>query len=134
MSTYKIVFLVVLAGVGLLIAAMVGSMFATKQTLPNGYEISVGGKGETWIRSPDRQTLVTEVTSVWSSADRMLVERRTTEDKPPFALADCDYQVAEGRGALRPVSKTEALALRSGMMRQTASPKTCVKSTASEPS
>lgn len=127
MNRQKIIFLIVLGAVGLLIAAMVGSMFATKQTLPNGYEISVGGKGETWLRSPDRQTLVTDVSSVWASADRMLVERRQTDEKPPFKLLDCDYQLAEGRGALRPVGKAEALALRPGLERQAASPKTCVK-------
>lgn len=127
MNRQKIIFLIVLVAVGLLIAVMVGSMFATKQTLPNGYEVSVGGKGETWIRSPDRQTLVTDVTSVWTSPDRMLVERHQTDEKPPFKLLDCDYLVAEGRGALRPVAKAEALAALPGMERQAASPKTCVK-------
>jgi len=95
----------------------------SKQVLPNGYQMSVGGKGETWMRSPDRQVLVTDVTSVWTSAGQMLVERHATEDK----LADCDYQVADGRGALRPVSKAEAQVLLAGMERQAASPKTCVK-------
>lgn len=127
MNRQKIIFLIVLGAVGLLIASMVGSMFADKETLPNGYEISMGGKGEIWLRTPDRQGLVTDVSGVWTSVDRMLVERRQTEDKPPFKLADCDYQVAEGRGALRPVSKTEALTLLAGMERQAASPKTCVK-------
>lgn len=127
MTRQKIVFLIVLGAVGLLIASMVNSMFATKQALPNGYEISMGGKGETWLRSPDRQTLVTDVSSVWTSADRMLVERHQTRGKPPFKLADCDYQVAEGRGALHPISGAEALILLAGMERQAASPKTCVK-------
>ena len=127
MNRQKIIFLIVLGAVGLLIAAMVGSMFAAKQALPNGYEISMGGKGETWLRSPDRQTLVTDVSSVWTSADRMLVERRQTDEKPPFKLLDCDYQLAEGRGALRPIAKAEALALLPGLERQAASPKTCVK-------
>jgi hypothetical protein len=123
----KIIFLIVLAAVGLFIAAIVGSMFATKQKLPNGYELSVGGKGEIWIRSPDRKMLTTDVTSVWKSASRMLVEGRVTDDKPPFKDLGCDYQVAEGRGALHPVGKTEALAMLAGMERQAASPKTCVK-------
>lgn|GEM_PF-2479589 len=127
MNRQKIIFLIVLIAVGLLIASMVGSMFATKQALPNGYEISMGGKGETWLRSPDRQTLVTDVSSVWTSADRMLVERHQTDEKPPFNPLDCDYQVAEGRGALRPIAKAEALALLPGLERQAASPKTCVK-------
>jgi hypothetical protein len=123
----KIIFLIVLIAVGLFIAAMVGSMMPSKQTLSNGYQLSVGGKGETWLRSPDRQTLVTDVSSVWTSADRMLVERHQTDEKPPFKLLDCDYQVAEGRGALRPIAKAEALAMLPGLERQAASPKTCVK-------
>jgi hypothetical protein len=119
----KIIFLIVLVAAGLFIASMVASMMPSKQVLPNGYQMSVGGKGETWMRSPDRQVLVTDVTSVWTSAGQMLVERHATEDK----LADCDYQVADGRGALRPVSKAEAQVLLAGMERQAASPKTCVK-------
>jgi hypothetical protein len=119
----KIIFLIVLSAAGLFIASMVASMMPSKQVLPNGYQMSVGGKGETWMRSPDRQVLVTDVTSVWTSVGQMLVERHTTEDK----LADCDYQVADGRGALRPVSKAEAQVLLAGMERQAASPKTCVK-------
>jgi hypothetical protein len=119
----KIIFLIVLGAAGLFIASMVASMMPSKQVLPNGYQMSVGGKGETWMRSPDRQVLVTDVTSVWTSAGQMLVERHATEDK----LADCDYQVADGRGALRPVSKAEAQVLLAGMERQAASPKTCVK-------
>lgn len=127
MNRQKIIFLIVLIAVGLFIAAMVGSMMPSKQTLSNGYQLSVGGKGETWLRSPDRQTLVTDVSSVWTSADRMLVERHQTDEKPPFKLLDCDYQVAEGRGALRPIAKAEALAMLPGLERQAASPKTCVK-------
>lgn len=127
MNRQKIIFLIVLVVVGLFIASMVGSMMPSKQVLPNGYQVSVGGKGETWIRSPDRQVLVTDVTSVWTSASKMLVERHTTDEKPPFKLLECDYQVAEGRGALHPVAKAEALAMLAGMERRTASPKTCVK-------
>lgn len=127
MNRQKIIFLIVLVAVGLFIASMVGSMIPSKQVLPNGYQVSVGGKGETWIRSPDRQILVTDVSSVWTSAARMLVERRATDEKPPFELLDCDYQVAEGRGALRPVAKAEARAMIAGMERQAVSPKTCVK-------
>ncbi|KQV62098.1 MULTISPECIES: hypothetical protein [unclassified Caulobacter] len=123
MNRQKIIFLIVLGAAGLFIVSMVGSMMPSKQVLPNGYQMSVGGKGETWMRSPDRQVLVTDVTSVWTSAGQMLVERHTTEDK----LADCDYQVADGRGALRPVSKAEAQVLLAGMERQAASSKTCVK-------
>lgn len=123
MNRQKIIFLIVLVAAGLFIASMVASMMPSKQVLPNGYQMSVGGKGETWMRSPDRQVLVTDVTSVWTSAGQMLVERHATEDK----LADCDYQVADGRGALRPVSKAEAQVLLAGMERQAASPKTCVK-------
>lgn len=126
MNRQKIIFLIVLIAVGLFIAAMVGSMMPGKQVLPNGYQISVGSKGETWVRSPERQVLVTDVTSVWASADRMLVERHTTDEKPPFQLLDCDYQVAEGRGALRPITKDEALAMIAGLERRTAGPKTCV--------
>lgn len=127
MNRQKIIFLIVLIAVGVLIAAMVGSMFATKQTLANGWEVSVGGKGETWIRSPDRQVLVQDVSGVWTSADKMLVERHATDEKPPFKLLDCDYQLAEGKGALKPVAKADALALLAGLERQAASPKTCVK-------
>lgn len=127
MNRQKIIFLIVLIAVGVLIAAMVGSMFATKQTLPNGWEVSMGGKGETWIRSSERQTLVTDVSGVWTSADKMLVERHTTDEKPPFKLLDCDYQLAEGKGALKPIAKADALAQLAGMERQAASPKTCVK-------
>ena len=58
MTRQKIVFLIVLGAVGLFIAAMVGSMFATKQTLSNGYEVSVGGRGEIWLRSKAHQALV----------------------------------------------------------------------------
>lgn len=126
MNTQKIVFVVVLAAVGLFIASIATSMLPAKQTLPNGYQISVGGKGETWVRSPERQVLVTDVTSVWSSADRMLVERHTVDDKPPFKLLDCDYQVAEGKGALKAISKADAHAMIAGMTRETASSKTCV--------
>lgn len=131
MNRQKIIFLVVLIAVGLFIATMVGSMMPSKDTLPNGYQLSVGGKGETWIRSPDRRTLVTDVSGVWTSADRMLVERHQTDEKPPFKLLDCDYQLAEGKGALRPVAKTQALDMLAGLERpwerQAASPKTCVK-------
>ena len=127
MNRQKIIFLIVLIAVGLFIASMVSSMMPSKEVLPNGYQVSVGGKGETWIRSPDRQTLVTDVTSVWTSADRMLVERHTTDEKPPFKLLDCDYQVAEERDALHPVAKSEALAMLGDLERQTVSPKTCVK-------
>jgi hypothetical protein len=127
MNRQKIIFLIVLGAAGLFIASMVGSMMPSKQVLPNGYQMSVGGKGETWMRSPDRQVLVTDVTSVWTSDGQMLVERHATEDKPPSKLADCDYQVADGRGALRPVSKAEAQVLLARMERQAASPKTCVK-------
>ena len=125
MNRQKIIFLIVLVAV--LIASMVGSMFATKQALPNGYEISMGGRGETWLRSPDRQILVTDVSSVWTSTDKMLVERHQTDEKPPFNLLDCDYQLAERRGALRPIAKADALAMLPGLERQAASPKTCVK-------
>lgn len=131
MNRQKIIFLVVLIAVGLFIATMVGSMMPSKDTLPNGYQLSVGGKGETWIRSPDRRTLVTDVSGVWTSADRMLVERHQTDEKPPFKLLDCDYQLAEGKGVLKPVAKADALAMladREGPWeRQAASPKTCVK-------
>jgi hypothetical protein len=125
-SRYKIVFLIVLVAVGLFIASVVASMFATKQKLANGYELSVGGKGEVWIRSPDRQTQVTDVTSVWLSADRMLVERRTADDKPPFKDRDCDYLVAEGRGALHPVSNADAQALASTLERRAGSARACI--------
>ena len=77
MSRQKIVFLAVLVVVGLFIASIVASMFPAKRSLPNGYQMLVADKGETWLRSPDRQTLLTDVTSVWSSADRMVVESRT---------------------------------------------------------
>ncbi len=127
MSRYKIVFLIVLAAVGLFIAAIVGSMFAAKEKLPNGYELSVGGKGETWIRSPDRQTLVTDVTSVWLSPERMIVERRTPSDTPPYKDRDCDYLVSQAKGPLVPVANAEAQGLIVGMKRETAGPKTCVR-------
>lgn len=127
MNRQKIIFLIVLIAVGLFIASIVGSMFARKETLSNGYELSMGGKGEIWLRSPDHQALVTDVSAVWTSAGRMLVERHTTDDKPPFKDLGCDYQVAEGRGPLRPVARAEALAMLAGMERQAASPKTCVK-------
>ncbi len=126
MSRYKIVFLIVLAAVGLFIAAIVGSMFAAKEKLPNGYELSVGGKGETWIRSPD-QTLVTDVTSVWLSPERMIVERRQPSDTPPYKDRDCDYLVAQAKGALVPIANAEARAAIAGMKRETAGPKTCVQ-------
>lgn len=127
MNRQKIVFLIVLGAVAVFIAAMVNSMLPSQQTLSNGYKVSVGGKGETWVRTPDRKTLITDVTSVWASADRMLIERHLTDDKPPFKLLDCDYQVADGRGPLRPVSKAEALTMMAGLKRETASPKTCVR-------
>ena len=123
----KIIFLIVLGAVGLFIASIVASMFATKQALPNGYELSVGGKGETWVQSADRKTLVTDVTSVWSSPDRMLIEHRTPDTTRPHSYLDCDYLVAEGRGVPRPISKADALAMASGLKRQAASSKTCVQ-------
>lgn len=127
MSRYKIVFLIVLVAVGLFIASVVASMFATKQALPNGYTLSVGSKGEVWIRSPDRQTQVTDVTSVWISADRMLVERRIADDKPPFKDHDCDYLVAEGRGAPHPLSKAEAQALAPSLEHRAGSARACIR-------
>lgn len=126
MSRYKIVFLIVLAAVGLFIAAIVGSMFAAKEKLPNGHELSVGGKGETWIRSPSGQ-LVTDVTSVWLSPERMIVERRQPSDMPPYKDRDCDYLVAQAKGALVPIANAEARAAIAGMKRETAGPKTCVQ-------
>lgn len=127
MSRQKVVFVIVLAAVCLFIASIVASMFPHKQTLPNGYEVLVGDKGEAWVRSADRQVLVTEVTSVWASKDGILLERRSLDDKPPFGLKDCDYQWAKGRDALRPVSKLEAVTLSAAMERQTNSAKSCVK-------
>ncbi|USQ96068.1 hypothetical protein [Caulobacter sp. RL271] len=127
MTRQKIIFAIVLIAVGLFIASMVGSMFARRQVLPNGYALSVGGRGEIWLRSPDGRTLTTDVTSVWTSPDRMLVERHTTDEKPPFKLLDCDYQVADGRGPLRPIMKAEALAMLGSLERQSASAKTCVQ-------
>lgn len=127
MNRQKIIFLIVLGAAALVIASIVVSMFPNKQVLPNGYEILVADKGETWIRSADKQTLVTDVSSVWLSADKMLVERHSLDEKPPFKLLDCDYQVAEGKGALKPVDKAQALAMLPGLERETASPKTCVK-------
>jgi len=126
-SRYKIVFLIVLIAVGLFIASVVASMFATKQKLANGYELSVGGKGEVWIRSPDHKTQVTDVTAVWMSPDRMLVERRTADDKPPFKDRDCDYLVAEGRGALQPVSPTDAQPLAKTLEPRAGSARACIR-------
>ena len=122
----KILFLIVLGAAGLFIASIVASMFPSKQTLANGYEILVADKGETWIRSPDRQTLVTDVMSVWSSADRMLVESRTLNGVSHH-YGECDYQVVEGRGSPHSVSKVEALAMIPRMKRETASSHTCVR-------
>lgn len=127
MSRYKIVFLIVLIAVGLFIASVVASMFATKQTLANGYVLSVGSKGEVWIRSPDRQAQVTDVTSVWISADKMLVERRIADDKPPFKDGDCEYLVAEGKGALQPVSKADAQVMAKGLEHRAGSARACIR-------
>ncbi len=127
MNRQKIIFLVVLAAVGLFIASMVASMFATKQALPNGYALSVGGKGEAWVQSTDRKTLVTDVTSVWASPDRMLIERREPDTTKPHSYLDCDYLATEGKGAPHSVSKAEALALAPGLKRETASSKTCIQ-------
>lgn len=126
MKPQKIIFVIVLVAVGLFIAAMVGSMLPAKQTLANGYQLSVGGKGETWLRSPDRRQLTTDVTSVWTSPGRMLVERRVIDDKPPFKDRGCAYLAADGRGALRAVRREAALDEIAGMKRETASAKTCV--------
>jgi len=126
-SRYKIVFLIVLIAVGLFIASVVASMFATKQKLTNGYELSVGGKGEVWIRSPDRKTQVTDVTAVWMSPDRMLVERRTADDKPPFKDRDCDYLVAEGRGALHPITTADAQTLAKTLEPRAGSARACIR-------
>lgn len=126
MSTYKIVFLVVIAAVGVFIAAIVASMFADKQALPNGYEISVGGKGEIWVQSRAHQALVTDVASVWSSPQRMLVERRTVSDKPPYGDRDCEYLATDAGGVLHPASKAEARAMVGGMTRQTGSSRSCL--------
>lgn len=126
MKTQKIIFVIVLVAAGLFIAAIVGSMLPAKETLANGYQLSVGGKGETWIRSADRQRLVTDVTSVWTSPDRMLVERRVIDDKPPFKDRGCEYLAAEGKGPLQPVPAEEALGQIGEMKRETATAKTCV--------
>ena len=127
MNRQKIIFLIVLGAVAVFIAAMVGSMLPSHETLANGYRVSVGGKGETWVRTPDRNTLITEAASVWASADRMLIERHPTAAQPPFKLLACDYQLAVGQGPRRAVSKAEALAMVAGLERKTASPKTCVQ-------
>lgn len=127
MNRQKIIFLIVLGAVAVFIAAMVRSMLPTHQVLANGYQVSVGGKGETWVRTPDRKTLITEVTSVWASADRMLIERHPTDEKPPFKLLDCDYQLGEGRAPLRLISNAEAKAMMGALRREAASPKTCVR-------
>jgi hypothetical protein len=127
MNRQKIIFLIVLGAVAVFIAAMVRSMLPAHQVLANGYQVSVGGKGETWVRTPDRKTLITEVTSVWASSDRMLIERHPTDEKPPFKLLDCAYQLGEGRGPLRAISNAEARTMMAGLRREAASPKTCVK-------
>lgn len=126
MNRQKIIFLVVIAAVGLFIASIVGSMFATKQNLPNGYQVSIGGK-ETWVQSPDRKVLVTDVASVWFSADQVLVERRKPGDKPPFKYGDCDYLTAQGNGPLRSISKAEAQAMIPTLKLQTASSRACLR-------
>lgn len=127
MNRQKIIFLIVLGAVALFIAAMVGSMMPMQQVLANGYKVTVGGKGETWVRTPDRKSLITEVTSVWASDRRMLIERRPTDEKPPFKLLDCEYQLGEARGPLRSVTVAQARAVMATLRRETASPKTCVK-------
>ncbi|MET3664288.1 hypothetical protein [Caulobacter sp. 1776] len=127
MTRQKIVFLIVLAAAALFIAAIVGSMFATKQTLPNGYEISVSDKGEIWVQSRDHKTLVTDVTAVWSAPDRMLVEQRTSDEAPPHRDRDCAYQMTDANGALRPATKAEAQAIIGGLKLQTGSSRACLK-------
>lgn len=127
MNRQKIIFLIVLGAVAVFIAAMVRSMLPTHQVLANGYQVSVGGKGETWVRTPDRKTLITEVTSVWASSDRMLIERHPTDEKPPFKLLDCVYQLDEGRGALRVIPNAQAREMMAALRREAASPKTCVR-------
>lgn len=126
MTAYKIVFLIVIGLVALLVAWIVAGMFADKQTLPNGYEISVGGKGETWVQSRDRQTLVTDVTSVWSAPDRILIERRTLAEAPPYGYRDCDYLTAGSQGPLRPISKAQARVVAGGMALATGSSRSCL--------
>jgi hypothetical protein len=122
----KIVFLAVLIVGGLFIASIVASMFPARRTLPNGYQMLVADKGETWLRSPDGQTLVTDVTSVWSSADRMLIERRSLNGVS-HRYGDCDYVTVEGRGAPRPVAKAEALAIAPSLKRETGSSHACAR-------
>jgi hypothetical protein len=125
-SRQKIVFLAVLVVVGLFIASIVASMFPAKRSLRNGYQMLVADKGETWLRSPDRHTLLTDVTSVWSSADRMVVESRTLNGVS-HQYGPCDYQVVVGRGSPHAASKDEALAMIPGMKREAVSPHTCVR-------
>jgi hypothetical protein len=127
MNRQKIVFLIVLGAVAVFIAAMVRSMLPSHQVLANGYQVSVGGKGETWVRTPDRKTLITEVTSVWASGEQILIERHPTDEKPPFKLLDCDYQLGVGREPLRNVPAAEARPMMAMLRRETASPKTCVR-------
>ena len=107
MSRSKIIFLIVLIAVGLFIASIVASMFATRQSLPMGYQLSMGAKGEAWVQSKDRRTLVTDVASVWASSDRMLVERWIADRTRPGA-GHCDYQATDAQGVLHPVSDAEA--------------------------
>ena len=126
MSTYKIVFLIVLAAVGLFIAAIVGSMFATKEKLPHGYELSIGGKGETWVQSADHKTLVTDIASVWASPKRLLIERSIPATTPPFEFKSCDYQATDERGVLRPVSPVEARAMLRDMTPRSAPSHSCL--------
>jgi hypothetical protein len=123
----KILFLIVLGVAALFVAAIAASMFTQRQALPFGYRLSIGDKGETWIQSTDRRTLVTDVTSVWMSPEQILIERRPQRGGGSHAYEDCSYLVAGASGAPQPISKAETLKLIESLERRTGSAHTCIR-------
>ncbi len=127
MNRQKILFLIVLGVAALFVAAIARSMFTDRQALPFGYRLSVGDKGETWVQSTDRRTLVTDVTGVWTSPEQILIERRPQRGGGSHAYEDCSYLLAGASGAPRPISKEESLKRIASLERRAGSPHACVR-------
>ncbi len=127
MTRQKILFLIVLGVAALFVAAIAGSMFTARQPLPFGYRLSMGDKGETWIQSTDRRTLVTDVTGVWTSPEQILIERRPQRGGGSHDYEDCSYLLTASSNEPKPISTPEGLKLMGSLERRAGSPHTCIR-------
>ncbi len=127
MNRQKILFLIVLGVAAVFVAAIASSMFTSRQALPNGYRLSVGDKGETWVQSIDRRTLITDVTGVWTAPDRLLIERRPRRGGGSHAYEDCSYLLVAGGGSPRPISGDERQKLIASLERRVGAAQSCIR-------